>query len=300
MGFNVLKESHVMVSNPFWELHDYLPPPGVIKPFPVPHMCGAILVAGPWGSLSAIRKVNDTGTKEVFTTGDHALSRGHDIGPLIPHYNMIPIAPPNLLLVVIIPTSGSKAYFGSSSVLFEQGAAAFAVASLINFNLNCSGITMPPLPSGVVFALPQTVLVGATVGDILGGIVRMVVDSAIQFGLGKLFGSDTAGRIFGNIAGSIFPGVLARLVGFGAGEAALRLLPILGRRLAGPAAMVAEQIAKALLPTAVALLIGSPVGYSPGLSPVGSGGYGLEDAGQDALGGAIDSMFDDPKVHTFD
>jgi hypothetical protein len=183
-GFNVLKHTHTMIGLPFLEWHDYLIPPGLPTPPKAGHTCFAIIAAGPWGFLTGQK--NDEGpNKTVQTDTSTALSVTTDAGPLIPHLNIIPLAPPNLLIPVFLLASGSKSHFGASTVLFPKGPAAFAVAIKVNFNLNCAGATLPPLPSGLVIAMPQTVEVGVTMGDLIGGIVHLVLDALIQFGLNR-------------------------------------------------------------------------------------------------------------------
>lgn len=268
-GFNVLKRSHVMIGLPFLEWHDYLPPPG-ITPAKAGHLCGGILACGVWGVISTIRKVNDEGpNKDVLTAGNHALSRTHDMGPLIPHYNLLPPAPPNLLLPVFLLASGSKAYMGASTVQFNKGSAAFAIAVKVNFNLNCAGATLPPLPSGLVIAMPQTVEVGVTMGDMIAGLANMVFDAALQFILNRLFSSKFMGSVFSRISGRVLPAVLQNFMKWPTSTLGMKLATVFGEKVGFWAAQAGGQVVKNAVGVAVGILVGSPIGYSPGWSPTG-------------------------------
>src|SRR5262249_26223110 len=105
------------------------------------------------------------------------------------------------------------------------------------------------------------------------------VDSAIQFGLARFFNLPFWGRLAAPIYerflfGPIFNSVLPKL----GGGAFMNYLYSKG---------LVEFLAKGVLiqlPVHISgLLLGSPVGYSPQISPAGSGGYGVEDKAHDAL-----------------
>jgi hypothetical protein len=291
-GFNVLKHTHVMIGIPLLEWHDYLPPPG-ITPAKAGHICGGLLSVPPWGILSG--KKNNTPGKTVETATSYGMSRGTDMGPLIPHYNVIPPAPPNLLLPVIILFSGSKSHFGASTVLFEQGQAAFAVAVKVNFNLNCAGPTMPPLPSGLVIAEPQTVEVGVTVGDMIAGFLHMAVDLLIQFGLNRLFGgkNGVVGNWLERLGPRLLPTVLRRVYMF-PNVMGSALAPYIGSSAASYVGQASRAILGEWVSTLAAFVVGGPVGYSPGWTPIGGYGGGLLDSGHDAAQQAIDDHFTGP------
>ncbi|KYF48087.1 hypothetical protein BE04_42455 [Sorangium cellulosum] len=291
MQFNVLKHYHPMIAIPWFEQHQAVFPP-VITPVPkVPHIAGGVpLCWGPWGVLSGKR--NDT---EVSASGGMMMSQGTDIGPLIPHYNLTPPAPPNSLLVVIIPTSGSKSHFGAHGHVAPKGPIAFACAKVVNFNLNCAGPAWPPLPSGVVPAF-NTHTVGVTVGDLVAGALHMFVDGLIQFGLNRLFAWSRVGDFFENVAQrALGPGL--RALGYGNVQALVEYgLPGLGRlgRYVGSAA---EEFLFNLPGTLVAVgILGSPVGWSPGYTLVGGHGGNAVDAGHGAVQKAVDNYFNSPTV----
>lgn len=131
MRFNVLKHYHPMIGIPILEKHQAIFPPAPTPVPLVPHIAAAVMCWGPWGILTG--KPNPT---EVSASGGMMMSQGTDIGPLIPHYNLVPPAPPNVLLLVIIPTSGSKSHFGAHGHLAPKGPIAFACLKNLNLNLN--------------------------------------------------------------------------------------------------------------------------------------------------------------------
>jgi hypothetical protein len=290
MMFNVLKSYHPMIGIPFIERHQAIFPP-VPAPVPsVPHVCAAALCIGPWGVLSG--KPNP---KELSASGGIMMSQGTDIGPLIPHYNMIPLAPPNALLPVIILTSGSKSHFGATKNMAPQGPVAFAVAVVVNFNLNCAGPAWPPLPSGLVITF-NTHTTGATAGDIIAGALHMVVDAAIQFGLNRLFAWSRVSNMFESLTARLLDPLVKRATGYVILEYAVRY-GLGNTKISTWLGAAADQMLLAVFPTVVGTgILGSPVGYSPGHTPIGSGGYGATDEAHSAAAKAIDDYLNSPDV----
>ncbi len=304
MFFNMLKDIHIMVSIPYIEMHNAVyPPPLPPTPPYLPHLSTAPLCVPPFGALTG--KPNGT----MFSDLSRTLSQGTDIGPLIPHIH-IPPAPPNVLLAVIFLTSGSKSHFGASRHVLEKGPAAFAVMKYASINLNCAGATWPPLPSGLVAAAWATNVTGVSVGDIVAGFAHIVLDALVQFGLNRLFNSRFMTNVFERLTYRLFGPLAFKVVGFtfnyhvgewlsmAAGTFIRNESAVLFGR-AG-AAMV-----DAVVPTAIALLVGSPVGYSPGFSPVGGGDLGSNqpqnviDRGHTGLTHAVDDLFNDPGVDDY-
>ena len=165
--FNILRQYHVMVGCDFHnEVNAAIPP--TPAPF-VPHLVGHKLEG--WGitptALMTSEKTKALGTK--------IMQRNTDIGNGIIHVP-IPPWPPCLLLLVIIPFSGSKSYWGASSVLVEGKPVAAAILVVVNLNLNCGDPCAQPF--NLVFTWGNVVC-GMTVGDIIGGMVAMYVDMAI-------------------------------------------------------------------------------------------------------------------------
>ncbi len=277
MMFNILKDYHVMIGVDFHKA--VLPPPA--PPVPnLPHACIAPLCIPPWGGLTG--KPNGS----VFSSGlGRTMSQGTDIGSLIPH---IPLPPPNLLLPIIILTSGSKSEFGAHAHVAPEGPVAFAVLKVINLNLNCAGPACPPLPTGVVITF-NTNTTGVTIGDIIAGCLRMVVDSALQYALNRIFASNTVSNFLDNLVLRGFE-VFGPLVGRFA-PAALGAF-IKGYVFSSLFSTTVENILGAL----AADVIGSPLGYSPGWSPVGGFLGNAEDQGQSKVQQAVDNYFNNPAV----
>ena len=297
MMFNVLKHYHPMIGVPWLERHQTVfPPPLPPPPAPLPHFCFAILCSPPWGLLAG--KPNPS----VLADAGINLSQGNDSGPLIPDINVPPGPSPNLLLPVIFLTSGSKCHFGSSKHVLGQGPIAFACLNVIHFNLNCAGPTWPPLPSGLVIPF-ATETTGVTPGDLVGGFLHMVADAAIQYGLNRLFNSSKVANLMERLTFRVFGGMVSKFAGFGinyhAGEWLGMTLSSLASTASGKVwANAAGQLLDNLLPSTIATLIGSPVGYSPGVTPIGGFGGGLEDRGHKAVQQAVDNYLNDPAVET--
>lgn len=252
------------------DMHDTIPPPGPVVVPAVPHFAAATLR---W--LMPTHKKADT----ISTMGFSPMQQGTDIGNFIPH-----ISAPHYLLPLVIALSGSKSHFGVASVHMQGQPVAVALLVVLNLNLNCSGATCPPLPTGVVIA-PNTVVSSMTLGDFLGGLFAMVVDAAIQFGLNRLFGSAPVARFFGRIQGPIIQRLLPGAPRFTSMLTAL--LAQNSRVLSNP--YVAQTLAE-LVPSAVGVMLGSPLGYAPPWAPIGNAAGWASDtarAGGEALGDAI-------------
>jgi hypothetical protein len=278
-----------MIGVPWLEKHDAVFPPGVPQKL-IPHICTAPLCIPPWGALTGLPNGD-----VLSSASGRTLGRGSDIGPLIPHIN-IPPAPPNLLLPVILLASGSKSHFGAHKDVTPKGPVAFACLKYIHFNLNCAGPTAPPLPSGFVFPW-NTHVTGVTIGDIVSGLVHMVADALVQYGINKLFGSKLFEKfstyLSSKLASAILPhlaeGGLLRMLGVKTMSDLLQALgyPVLGYGVVDQA-----------LGLVIADLLGSPLGfsrtgdYNAGNIP----GDALDPQGRDAVQQAVDSYFNSPSV----
>lgn len=249
-----------MIGIPPIERHKAVFPPP-IPPVPIMmHLCGAPLCIPPWGALTG--KPNGT----VFTSGlGRTLSQGTDIGSLIPHVN-IPPAPPNLLLPIIILTSASKSEFGAHAHVATEGPVAFAVLKVLNLNLNCAGPAQPPAPSGLVITF-NTNTTGVTIGDIIAGIVRMVVDSAIQYVLNRIFASNAVSNIFTRLTSALAAPIFARIAPFYVGQLTSEGIEVLLAYHEGVLSRMLGQGVDNLLSSIAADLVGSPLGYSPSWAP---------------------------------
>jgi hypothetical protein len=122
------------------------------------------------------------------------MQRGTDIQNFIPH---LPLSPACMLSPLITAFSGSKSHFGPASVLVEKKPVAVALIVVVNPNLNCGDI---PLATGYVIA-PNTVVTGLTLGDFLGGLFAMFVDTAIQTLMNKIL-PGPGGALIGTLLGS--------------------------------------------------------------------------------------------------
>ena len=225
MKHNLLLQHHLMIGR---DWHDSLLPGGVPK-LVDPHACIAHLQFLIWGWTGTAK-----GNEKVLNLPSRSwvMTRGTDIGPFIPQ---IP-GGVDLIWWLYTLTSASKSEFGANTVKAPLGPVAVAVLGGLNLNLNCHGAVCPPLTTGVVFA-DNTVAAGMTWGDIFAGFTTAAMESLIQFGLNKFFGSlgSQAAAAFGNT-------VAANIV-----------------------ANVVMSVASTFLPA-----FGSPLGYSPSYTTIGS------------------------------
>ena len=188
---NLLRPYHVMVG---CDLHNEVT--ATIPPAPapmIPHVVGHVMQGS--GIMSTVLMTGD----DVKALGTKIMQRDTDIGWFIPHVP-IPPYPPCALLPLIIAFSGSKSYFGPSSVLANNKPIAGALLVVVNLNLNCADPCAMPLNVVITWG---NVVCGMSVGDILGGILAMGIDAAITFGFNKL-GGWAGGKAFGNVANVFF------------------------------------------------------------------------------------------------
>jgi hypothetical protein len=279
MPFTVLMANHWMIGV---DSHDGIPPPGPVVVPMIPHMVSAQLMwITPFSAPTIAKPV-------LGPTSFPMMKMGSDISNLIPHIGI------NYLAPLLTLTSGSKSHFGSSSVQSNSGPLAAAISGVMNFNLNCSGSTMPPLPSGFVFA-PNTVLVGMSLGDVLGGGFAMVADSLLTLGLNKLFETQLAQKLLSKLAAPLIRKLLPN-------APAMTSLTTAMFAQASPALnnpFVAHNAGNAI-PALVGFVLGSPLGYTPPTGVVGN--YvttpvsdGARSMGE-SLGNSIDSLTDDPET----
>lgn len=190
MFFCVLIEFHPMVGV---DLHKEMAPVPPPVPF-APHITAATLN---WVLPAATANT-------VRATWAHAriMQRLTDIQSFVPH---IPLTPPAVLLAGVYTIfSGSKSYFGPSSVMANGSPIAIAMQVIANLNLQCGDI---PTPTGCVIA-PNTVVAGMTWGDFWGGLFQMATEAALQAALNKLLGP------FGDVGGSIVGLFIGTPLGF--------------------------------------------------------------------------------------
>lgn len=272
------------------DLHDEAAPPGTPAPC-VPHVVAGLLCTPPWG-LARTGKPNP----KVWATGGMVVSQGSDMGFFIPHVP-VPAAPANLLAPLMNASSGSKSNFGVHKNRAGQGALAAASGGTVGLNLNCGGNASPPMLSGAVMALFQTVKQGFTLGDVLAGALRAAADAFVQHRLNQFFqngwGADFVTLLNTRVIGAIAPRATAL---------AVRLFP-LGSSAAG--AIVRELLETVgigtthdALKVGASIALGSPIGYSPERSEVAQiGGY--EDQIQNRVLDSLDRLFEDPTIEQF-
>jgi len=195
--------------------------------------------------------------------GFQFIGKDNDSGLIIPH---ISIPPPNALVPIVIAFGGSKVMFGASTVKVDVDGAGIPMgACLLPFvPLSKNQACNQPLnlPTDNVIA-PNTVFVGLTLGDVIGGVVNIIIDMGVSFALGKL-GSGISDSV-------TKPIVAAALKRFG---------PTLGRALAGE---TAEGVLNGLVDAIVGYGIGEGVDAGRGAA-----GPGWSDPGY-ALGSWVDS-----------
>lgn len=257
-GLNaVLKAWHPMLG---LDLHVPWPPGSPAPaPAPVPYITTMLMVG--------VVPLTTRYTTTVYTDGlAPAMVRGTDIGPMIPH-----LGPPSLTIAIEMLMSGSKSYFGASSVHVRDqwGAPGNLACGLLGFtnpNLNCG--TPVPTPFGLVIA-PTTHMETLTLGDMVAGLCLMAVDFALQALLNKV--GSLAGELLSKGATAV-----ARRLGIGVlGRTAARQMARAAgvRSNIGPAANAlrteaAERLARigrnvfiyGFSP--IGFLIGSPLGMS--------------------------------------
>ena len=265
----VLKHYMPMLGGDF---HDTIPPPGPVVVPSIPHYVAANLMLGPWGALTGLARPDVISAATGIT-----LLRTTDIGPLVPH-----ISSPHYLLPVLLLGSSSKAEFGATSVTTPTGPVAVCVASVVNFNLNCHGATVPPLPTGVVIGM-TTHFTGFTLGDFLAGLLCMVFDAAVQFALNRILSGNTATRFFNRLQGPIIRAIC---------PGARSLTTALFAHGMNP---VGVALLSNAVPTLAGLLIGSPLGWSIGVLPLASG----RSTPMGAALNAVTEYLNDPAVHDF-
>jgi len=263
---------HPMIS---LDLHDGIPPPGPVMVPKLPHFVAAMEKWALPTSKPAL--------KVLGVGGFPLMQMGTDIGNFIPHIFVEYLAP------LYTATSGSKSMFGASTVQSQGSPTAAAIVVVMNLNLNCWSPV--PIPLGYVCA-PNTVMVGMTLGDILGGLCAMAMDMLIQYALNKAFSSGVMTRFFNRLQGPIIRALIPNAPRFTTLTTAL--FGQSGRILSNP--WVANTLGN-LLPNLVATGFGSPLGWSHEKSPGGAASNFLEDQARgvgQVTGDSITNLFNSP------
>lgn len=257
----VITRYHPMVG---CDLHATWPTMPLPAPVPMgPHFVAAVSRVGPWWMAEPNRSTM------VETAAGQPLSKVFDIGMFIPHLG------PNhpLLLVILLLTSSSQGHFGVSSVEIQvnagKGPVAVALALVVNPQLNCNDrMFFPiPLPTGILIT-PNTVVAGLTLGDLLAGLLSMVITSAV---------TAVIGLALNKIAGPVVKWVGGRFVNLShslLGRIVMRM-PDRYFRVFFQGTLIGAILAKRFGPHADALFgmllgwsVGSPTGYAFPFAPL--------------------------------
>lgn len=144
--------------------------------------------------------------------GFQFIGQGNDSGMVVPH---IAIPPPSVLVPVVIGFGSSKPMFAASTVKIDVDGAGLAMsAGMIPYNfvsINQACNDPCNYPSDMVIC-PNSVLVGLTLGDFLGGLISIAVDCAISAIASKIGGA-AASRIMSKIGGRIAAVFLRQFTG---------------------------------------------------------------------------------------
>jgi hypothetical protein len=249
----VLKHWHPMVGCDW-----HIPwPPG--SPAPLPSAAPYVT----FSSMSGLWITSQHASDVLSHYWGHTMLKVTDIGPMIPH-----IGTPSNLLLIEIPLSSSKSYFGSSRYVSKGKPVAAALFWHLNPNLNC-GFPMPT-PTGGVIAF-TTHEVDMTWGDILSGLLNMGIDFLIAWALNKVMGRVNS-RAFNYLQRKIFSRIAAPIEQKFVAEAVEKGWDVGVRKAAAgiEAAALAEPLLKSQEKginwaltgglTVVGLLLGSPLG----------------------------------------
>ncbi len=155
----------------------------ILPPVPPPSLIPHISAS----SLAGLLTKAKYSTTELGMGGIPLVARGSDSGLVVPH---ISIPPTNTLLPVHIAFGSSKVMFGSSKVKINAGGAqdcGCCLPPFIPFSQNLACNNPCNYPSDYVIA-PNTVEVGMTLGDFVGGFISMAVDIGVSWVVGKVAG----------------------------------------------------------------------------------------------------------------
>jgi hypothetical protein len=191
------------------DMHKTVPPPIPVPPF-APHII--VWFTGLSEKMSLpLTKFNSKaergagantscGPNPVQCGYGYAVGRQHDAGPWVVHIW------PNFLLPLILLGAGNKSEFGSKSVQLHSGPMAVACIPIIGINpqLDCQDFPIPPLPSSNAIASLNTVYAGFTWADFFGGLLSMIIDSAVTWAVNGIvsFATQGLGNALGKVAGN--------------------------------------------------------------------------------------------------
>lgn len=147
---------------------------------------GIHLALGQLGGIGATMGNNKNNQGRVTADGEQLLSRQHELKKLIlPHYNIIPPFPPNLLIPIILFGSQTKLQFAVGSVKGPDGEIAASPMPSLGIPMSCGDpVSMPALS-----ITSGTVLLGFTAGDLVAGLALFATDLALDVVVGKALGA---------------------------------------------------------------------------------------------------------------
>lgn len=189
--------------------------------------------------------------------GIQLVGKGNDSGMIVPHIAIAP-HPGNILIPLIIAFGSSKPMFCASTVQIGDMAGGNAQSgpvaadpipyNFISINQACNDPCN--YPSDIVIS-PNTVCVGLTLGDIIGGLIRTAIDTAVSF-IANALGGKIAGALMKSVGGRIAAQLLkewtAELTEHVGREAAEKMTrEAVENILAGPAARFVETFVSKVL-----------------------------------------------------
>lgn len=271
MPFMIMINFHPMVGVDF-----HIPwPPGSPAPAPAPVPYNTFHILGnPIGWAAGQAKVVTT----EWSCFGFCMQKSTDIGMVIPH-----VGAPSITLPLEIALASSKSCWGSMQKQVAGQPVCCALLVSVNPNLNCG--TPAPTPTGFVTAI-NTHMVDMTWGEILGGLVNMVVTGLLQFGLNKLGGA-IGNRLAARFASPAVNAWALRMGGAYARNMAARYaaagIPLTSQRFVSlmrhMQGRYAESMGQTVVGAAVGFLLGGPMGADAatvgGWTPGGAAADGI-------------------------
>lgn len=145
-------------------------------------------------------------TTVIGPFGFQFIQQGNDSGQIVSH---IAIPPPSVLVPVVIAFGSSKPMFAASTVKMQGTPVAAGMIPFCFTSIN-QGCNDPCNYPGDMVICPNTVLVGLTLGDFLGGLLAIGVDCAISAIANKI-GGEVAEGVMGAIASRVAAPVMRAL-----------------------------------------------------------------------------------------
>lgn len=245
------------------DMHFQIPPPPPAGPVPAPHVVVYMMgLAMPSTSKQS---------RTVKAGWGSALGRQHDLGMGIHHFAA------NALLPLVWLGGANKAEFGSGTVSIDvKGDAtrmAVAVVPIVGINtqLDCNDVPCA-LPTSICIASLNTVHVGFSLGDFIGGLIAGAVDVGISYLVSKVVGT------------ALPKGLMALLGKSTTGIRVMLVVGIVSSRFPRARRVVEDGIKMNL-----GWCLGTPLGYSHSWAPGSNYGGKINDGINDWTSGTVDS-----------